>query len=184
MQQGMVGLQNQAQNPNFPQQRQQNQQWSTANVNLLEHGDNCTHHKIEQELPVYHQFVLFCVSFIVVNDSNVKLIAIFFVVNWCRCITIGEMQAKSSLAHSALCLSHISVCYVYLFCWNRLTCVPVVRLHTGKTGTVTVSRGYLQITIQFSDWWSLSSTARIGSPMSLMQSLLQERPEGADHALG
>ena len=38
MQQGMVGLQNQAQNPNFPQQRQQNQQWSTANVNLLEHG--------------------------------------------------------------------------------------------------------------------------------------------------
>jgi hypothetical protein len=26
MQQGMVGLQNQAQNPNFPQQRQQNQQ--------------------------------------------------------------------------------------------------------------------------------------------------------------
>jgi len=71
MQQGMVGLQNQAQNPNFPQQRQQNQQWSTANVNLLEHGhmDNCTHHKIEQELPVYHQFLLICVSFIVVNDS-------------------------------------------------------------------------------------------------------------------
>jgi hypothetical protein len=26
MQQGMVGLQNQTQNPNFPQQRQQNQQ--------------------------------------------------------------------------------------------------------------------------------------------------------------
>jgi hypothetical protein len=38
MQQGMVGLQNQTQNPNFTQQRQQNQQWFDTNINLLGHG--------------------------------------------------------------------------------------------------------------------------------------------------
>lgn len=75
MQQGMVGLQNQGQNPNFPQQRQQNQQQSTANVNLLQHVNNCVHHKIESQSYQYITKVsLVCLSVVAANVAGHALV--------------------------------------------------------------------------------------------------------------